>query len=128
MKSPHADLSRRERQIMDILHRRSEATVAEVMEELPEPPSYSSVRATLRVLEDKGHVHHREDGPRYVYLPAMALADAQTAALQHVVQTFFEGSAELAVSALLSMSDTEMSPAQIERLTARIRQANEEGR
>jgi BlaI family penicillinase repressor len=127
-KPPHADLSRRERQIMDVLHRRGEATVAEVMREMPEPPSYSAVRATLRVLEGKEQVVHREDGPRYVYGPALAQEDARSAALKHVVQTFFAGSTEQAVTALLQLSDAKLNPKQIERLAERIRKASEEGR
>ena len=121
-------LSRRERQIMDVLYRHGEATVAEVMEGMPDPPGYSAVRATLRVLEQKGHATHREDGPRYVYLPAVPREDAREDALRHVVTTFFNGSLDQTVTALLRMSDTELDPARIERLQALIRKAREEGR
>ncbi len=121
-------LSRRERQIMDALFRRGEATVAEVMDEMPDPPSYSAVRATLRILEEKGHVVHRQDGPRYVYLPAVEPAEARQDALEHLVRTFFHGSAEQAAVALLRMSDAELSDADIERLARKIRDAAGEGR
>ncbi|MEJ2216960.1 MAG: BlaI/MecI/CopY family transcriptional regulator [Gemmatimonadota bacterium] len=121
-------LSRRERQIMDVLHRRGEAAVAEVMEDLPDPPSYSAVRATLRILEEKGHVVHREDGPRYVYAPAVAREEARQAALRHVVRTFFGGSAEQAAVALLGMSEVELTDADLERLAVEIERAREEGR
>lgn len=121
-------LSRRERQIMDILYQRGEGTVSEVMEGLGDPPSYSAVRATLRVLEEKGHVKHREDGPRYVYLPAVARERARRDALQHMLQTFFGGSAEQAVAALMQMSEADLTPGDLERLAERTRQARQEGR
>ncbi len=128
MKPSKPTLSRREREVMDILYRLGEATVAEVIEELAEPPSYSAVRSTLRILEEKGHVEHREDGPRYVYVPAVGREKARRAALDHVVDTFFEGSAEQALAALLRRSDLEMSESQIERLARAIKRAGEEGR
>lgn len=121
-------LTRRERQIMDVLFRKGEGTVNEVMEALPDPPSYSAVRATLRILEEKGHLRHREDGPRYVYLPKMEPENARKAALEHLLDTFFAGSAEQAVMALAEMSDAELSPDQLEKLAQRIRRADEEGR
>lgn len=121
-------LSRRERQIMDILYQRGEGTVSDVMEDLADPPSYSAVRATLRVLEGKGHVKHREDGPRYVYLPAVARERARRDALQHLLQTFFGGSAEQAVAALMQMSEADLTPGDLERLAERTRQARKEGR
>lgn len=121
-------LSRRERQIMDVLHRRGEAAVADVMEDMPDPPSYSAVRATLRILEEKGHVVHREDGPRYVYAPAEPREEARQAALRHVVRTFFGGSAEQAAVALLGMSEVSLTDAEMERLTAEIERARKEGR
>jgi predicted transcriptional regulator len=98
------------------------------MEALPDPPSYSAVRATLRILEEKGHLRHREDGPRYVYLPKMEPENARKAALEHLLDTFFAGSAEQAVMALAEMSDAELSPDQLEKLAQRIRRADEEGR
>src|SRR5689334_20921619 len=121
-------LSRREREVMDVLYRRGEATVAEVMEELKDPPTYSAVRSILRVLKEKGHIVHRADGPRYVYAPAVAQERAREAALDHVVNTFFDGSTERALAALLSRSDLDLSHDQIRRLAHEIRQAGEEGR
>ena len=120
-------LSRRERQIMDVLYQHASATVAEVMEALPDPPSYSAVRATLRVLEDKGHVKHDADGPRYVYAPAVPPDQARQSALSHVLKTFFNGSAEQAVVTLLEMSDSEISEADFERLAQRVRTSRTEG-
>jgi predicted transcriptional regulator len=121
-------LTHRERQIMDVLYQRGSATVAEVLEGLPDPPSYSAVRATLRVLEDKGQVRHEQDGPRYVYLPAVAAEKARRAAVRHMLHTFFSGSVEQAVAALLQASDAELSAADLSRLAARIEQAKKEGR
>ena len=113
---------------MDVLYRLGEATVAEVMEELADPPTYSAVRSALRILENKGHIAHREDGPRYVYSPAVGREKARHAALDQLVDTFFEGSSEQAVVALLRRSDLEMSDSQIERLARAVRKAGEEGR
>jgi BlaI family transcriptional regulator, penicillinase repressor len=121
-------LSRRERQIMDGLYAMGEATVGEVMDRMPDPPSYSAVRATLRVLEEKGHVKHKQDGPRYLYLPTVSRDKAQSTALKHVVGTFFGGSVEQAVMALLSMPETKMSEDQLEKLAEQVRRAEEEGR
>jgi predicted transcriptional regulator len=126
--APGAKLTRRERQIMDILYRDGEATVGDVVAQLPDPPSYSAVRATLNVLEEKGHVRHRQDGPRYVYLPAVPRERARRAALNHLLQTFFDGSAESAVVALLQMSNSKLSPTDFERLAAEVRKARQEGR
>src|SRR5215213_3608099 len=98
---PAARLGKRERQIMDVLFSRGRATVAEVLEVLPDPPSYSSVRAMLRYLEDKGHVRHEEDGPRYVYLPTAPKGEVRKSALGHVVRTFFDGSVSSVVAALI---------------------------
>ncbi|HJQ19351.1 MAG TPA: BlaI/MecI/CopY family transcriptional regulator [Gemmatimonadaceae bacterium] len=124
----HDTLSRRERQVMDILFRRSEATVSEVMQDLPDPPTYSAVRSILRILAEKQLVTHREDGPRYVYLPAVSSDRAADEALSQVVRTFFDGSADAAVTALLRMSDTELSEADISKLRDRIRAARANGR
>ncbi|HVX87905.1 MAG TPA: BlaI/MecI/CopY family transcriptional regulator [Gemmatimonadales bacterium] len=121
-------LTRRERQIMDVLFRQGEGTVSDVMAALPDPPSYSAVRATLRILEEKGHLKHREDGPRYVYLPKLGQEQARQAALEHLLTTFFGGSAEQAVMALAELSDAELTPEQLERLAERIRKTGEEGR
>ena len=121
-------LSRREREVMDVLHRLGEATVAEVMEEIPDPPTYSAVRSVVRILENKGHISHREDGPRYVYAPAVKREKARRAALDQLVDTFFEGSSEQALVALLRRSDLSMSESQIERLAKAVRKASAEGR
>ncbi len=123
-----AKLSRRERQCLDVLFQRGQATVTEVMEALADPPGYSAVRATLNVLVDKGHAQFREDGPRYVYLPAIPADTARTAAIQHVVTTFFGGSAEQAMVALLELSDTTVPRDALERLTRKIQSARKEGR
>jgi len=125
---PILELSRRERQIMDVLYRRGAASVAEVMEDMPDPPSYSAVRATLRVLEEKRQVFHVHDGPRYVYQPAADPDRARRAALDHLVATFFDGSAEEAVVALLQLEDADADAEEIERLREAIRQARVEGR
>ena len=122
------ELSKRERQIMDVLYAMGKCTVGEVLERMPDPPSYSAVRATLRVLEEKGHVSHEQDGPRYLYLPTVPQEKAKTAALKHLVGTFFNGSAEAAMMALLQMSETKLSPADANRLAAKIRDAEREGR
>jgi len=123
----HQDLSRRERQILDILYQRGQATAADVHNALPEPPSYSAVRALLRILEDKGHVRHQQDGPRYVYLPTIARENAKRSALHHVLRTFFDGSAEQAISALLDESSTKLSPAELDRLARLIEDARRSG-
>jgi predicted transcriptional regulator len=123
----HRDLSRRERQILDILYERGQATAAEVQTALPEPPSYSAVRALLRILEDKGHVRHQQDGPRYVYVPTVARDNAKRSALRHVLRTFFDGSAEQAISALLDESSTKLSPAELDRLARLIDDARKSG-
>jgi predicted transcriptional regulator len=121
-------LSRRERQIMDVLYREGKATAAEVLERLPDPPSYSAVRAMLRVLEEKGHVKHDQDGPRYVYLPTIPREKARRSALRHLVRTFFDGSTEATVAALLDLSDSKISTAELQRLSKLIEQAKKEGR
>jgi predicted transcriptional regulator len=121
-------LTRREREIMDIIFRRGEATVSDVMEGMADPPSYSAVRATMRILEEKGHLRHREDGPRYVYLPAVTADQARSAALAHLLDTFFAGSAQQAVMALAELKDAALTPEQLERLAEQIRRTGEEGR
>jgi BlaI family transcriptional regulator, penicillinase repressor len=121
-------LSRRERECLDILYRCGEATVAEVQEAMADPPSYSAVRATLNVLVDKGAAQHRQDGPRYVYLPAVPAGSARTAAVKHLVDTFFGGSAEEAAVALLAMSDAKVSRDAIDKITRSIQSARKEGR
>lgn len=121
-------LSRRERQIMDILYRLGRVTAGEVLENLPEPPSYSAVRAMLRVLEEKGHIKHQQDGPRYMYVPTLGREKARKSALRHMLQTFFDGSTEQAVAALLDLSKPEMSEQELERLSTLIHEARKEGR
>lgn len=125
--SSHHDLSRRERQIVDILYSRGRATAAEVQAALPDPPSYSAVRALLRILEDKGHIRHEQDGPRYVYLPTVTRERATRSALKHLLQTFFNGSAEQAISALLAESDTRLSDRELDRLARLIDRARRTG-
>jgi BlaI family transcriptional regulator, penicillinase repressor len=122
------NLSRRERQIMDVLYRDRQATAAEVLAALPDPPSYSAVRAMLRVLETKGHVRHVADGTRYVYLPTVARERAGRPALAGVLETFFEGSTEKAVAALLELSPAGLSDEELDRLSRLIEQARLEGR
>ncbi len=124
----HTVLSRRERQIMDIIYQRRQATAAEVMEHLPDPPSYSAVRALLRVLEEKGHVRHKQDGPRYVFYPTVSRDRARQSALKQVVGTFFEDSTGQAVATLLDMSAKKMSDVELDRLAELIEQARKEGR
>jgi BlaI family penicillinase repressor len=128
MKENDAHLSRRERQIMEILHARGQATAAEVQATLADAPSYSTVRALLRILEEKGHAKHRREGLRYVHLPTQGKARASRSALRRVVRTFFGGSAPLAVAALLDAPETELSPEEIAQLQKIIHQARKEGR
>jgi len=123
----HTALSRRERQIMDILFRRGRATAADVMEELPGDPSYSTVRTQLRVLEEKGHVRHEEEGLRYVYVPVVARHTARKSALRHLVETFFDGSAEKAVAALLGGEGSRLSEDELNRIAELVDKARKEG-
>ena len=121
-------LSRRERQIMDVLFRLERATVAEVQDELPDPPSYSAVRAQLRILEEKGHITHTQEGPRYVYEPEMPLERAKRSALAHVAETFFDGSPVKLMASLLDQGAGRLSDDELERLSALIERARgEEG-
>jgi BlaI family transcriptional regulator, penicillinase repressor len=126
-KTLHAVLTRRERQIVDILYRRGRATAAEVMEELPGDPSYSTVRTQLRVLEDKGHVRHEEEGLRYVYIPAVSRHAVRKPALKHLVDTFFDGSVEQAVAALLGAGGTRLTDEELDRIAELIARARKEG-
>ena len=121
------NLSRRERQIMDVLYASGRATAAEVQTALPEAPSYSAVRAMLRILEDKGHVRHEQDGPRYVYAPTVPVENAKRFALRHMLHTFFDGSAEQAISALLDEPSSKLSDAELDRLARLISQARNAG-
>jgi len=122
------DLSRRERQIMDFLFRVGRGTAADVLGGIPDPPSYSAVRAMLRILEEKGHVRHEEEGRAYVYLPTTRKETARRSALQHMLRTFFDGSADEAMAALLDMKGARMSAAELSRIERLIDQAKGEGR
>ncbi len=123
----HRNLTRRERQIMDVVYRLGRVTAAEVQAELPDPPSYSAVRAMLRKLEEKGHLVHAEDGPRYVYLATMPREEAQASAVERLVRTFFEGSTLEAVAALLDRTE-EIPEAELDRLAALVERARKVGR
>lgn len=127
VKTLHAVLSRRERQIVDILYRRGRATAAEVMEDLPGDSTYSTVRTQLRVLEEKGHVRHDQDGQRYVYSPAVPRGTVRRSALKHLVETFFDGSVEQAVAALLGGEGSRLSQEQLDRIEDLLRKARKEG-
>ena len=113
---------------MDVLHAKQSATAAEILDAIPEPPGYSSVRALLRILEGKGHIKHRQEGVRYVYLPCASRARASRSALKRLVSTFFQGSATEAVAALLEAHDTQLSDAELKKLQDLIKQARKEGR
>jgi BlaI family transcriptional regulator, penicillinase repressor len=119
----HSALTRRERQIMDILYRRGRATAGEVMEDLSGNPNYSTVRTQLRVLEEKGHVRHEEIGLRYVYAPAVPRRSARKSALRHLVDTFFDGSAEGAVAALLGGEGAKLTDEQLDRIAELVKQS-----
>ena len=121
-------LSRRERQIMDALHHRGRATAAEVQAALPDPPGYSAVRALLRILEEKGHIKHRRDGARYVYLPRVSQKTASRSALKRVLSTFFGGSVHDAMAALLDVSDTKLSETELTELNKLISKRRKQGR
>jgi len=128
MKKPTAlTLSRRERQIMDILYRQGRATAAEIHQSLPDRPSYSAVRAKLRVLEEKGHIRHEEQALRYVYLPLVTRDRARQSALRHLLETFFDNSAEQAITALLDLQTAGLSREKLDRLSERIEKARKEG-
>ena len=121
-------LSRRERQIMDVLYRLGRATVSEILAAIPDPPSYSAVRAMLRILEEKQHITHEEKDLRYVYLPVVSREKARRSALRHMLDTFFDGSPEQAVATLLDVSARNLSEEELDRLAALIQKAKEEGR
>ena len=124
----HLDLGRRERQIMEAVYRRGRASVGDVLAELPDPPTYSTVRAMLGKLQRKGYLRQEQDGPRYLYLPAVPREKARRTALQNILKTFFNGSTEQAVVALLQMADTELPADVVARLGERVRRARKEGR
>ena len=124
----HTRLGSRERQIMEAVYRLGRATVAEVLAQLESPPSYSAVRAMLRILEDKGHLRHQQDGPRYVYLPVVSGERARKSILKDVVKRLFDDSTEQAVAALLESSSARMSDAELDRLQRLISSARKQGR
>ena len=126
-RQPHLNLTRRERQIMDILYQRGRATAAEVQNALPESPGYSAVRAMLRVLEEKGHIRHQEEALRYVFLPTVPRDKAKQSALKHMLATFFDGSAAQAVAALLDDSAAKLSARELDRLAQMIEKAKKKG-
>jgi predicted transcriptional regulator len=127
-KQSHVHLSRRERQIMDVVYRLGQASAADVLENMPDPPGYSAVRTMLRLLEEKGYLRHDQEGPRYVYLPTLSRDKARQSALKQLVQTFFDNSTEQTVAALLDMSKSKMSGEELERLSELIEKARKEGR
>jgi predicted transcriptional regulator len=122
------DLTRRERQIMDVIYARGRATVAEVLDGLSDAPSYSTVRTLLRLLEEKGRLRHEEAGPRYVYIPTVPRERARRSALRNVLQTFFDGSTEDAMAALLDLHDVRRRPLEFDRIEALIDKARRGGR
>ena len=124
----HLQLGRRERQIMDVVYRRGQASVTEVLADLPDPPTYSAVRGMLRLLEDKGYLRHEQEGLKYVYRPAEDTREVRASALKHMVKTFFGGSPEEAVAALLEMSDSKLSSKDKQYLSQLIKKAQQEGR
>ena len=121
-------LSRREREMMNIIFAKGRATASEVMEEMPEPPSYSAVRATLRVLEQKGHLKHQHDGTRYVYIPTVNREKARVSALDQLLTTFFDGSAANVVATLIERQKGKLSDDELDHLATLIEQARKEGR
>ena len=125
-KSPLSSLSRRERQIMDLLFQHGRATAVEVQQLLPDPPGYSAVRALLRILEDKGHVTHIQDGSRYVYTPRLDREKARRSALRHLVETFFDGSAEQAMAALIDTHGRRLDDDELARMAHLIDKARKE--
>lgn len=128
MNEKRPGLSRRERQIMDILYQRGSASAADVREGMEDAPSYSAVRAMLRVLEEKGHVTHQEQGLKYVYLPTVKRDRAKKSALKHLLDTFFNDSPEQVVAALLDVSSTRLKPEELERMARLIEKAKKEGK
>ena len=122
------NVSRRERQIMEIIYQRGAASAAEVLEAMPDPPSYSAVRAMLRLLEEKGHILHRKEGRKYIFMPKMAREKVSKSALRNVVTTFFDGSVEQVVASLLDLNQKNLSDGDLDRLSDLIDQARQEGR
>lgn len=128
MDDTQRNLTRRERQIMDVVYARGRASVAEVLDGLADAPSYSTVRTLLRLLEEKGRLRHEEDGPRYVYIPTVPREKARRSALRNVIQTFFDGSTEETMAALLDLHDVRRRPLELDRIEALIDKARREGR
>jgi len=128
MTTDTAQLSRRERQIMEIVYELGKASAADVRERMPDPPSYSAVRAMLRILEDKGHIQHEQDGPRYVFLPTVPREQASENALRRLVRTFFDGSPEGAMAALLDLEGDHLDDEALRRIARRIDEARGEDR
>ena len=128
MSATPAGLSRRERQIMDILYQRGKAAASEVLEAMPDPPSYSAVRAMLRVLEEKGHVKHQAEGLKYVYVPTVPRDRAKKSAVKHLMETFFHESPEQVVAALLDVSASRLTRDELDRMAAMIERARKEGK
>jgi predicted transcriptional regulator len=126
--TPHLQLSRRERQIMDVIYARGSATVSDVQADLPDPPGYSAVRAMLGKLERKGYLEHEEDGPRYVYVPTVAREEVQETALQRMMRTFFDGSPARTVAAILDLSAAELSDSEIDEMAHLVEQARRRGK
>lgn len=125
---PESHLSRRERQIMDIIYPRGQASVAEVHQAMPDPPSYSAVRALMRILEDKGHLKHKAEGNKYIYLPTRSRKQASRSAARRLLQTFFDGSTEQALAAMLEVSPSSPTQEELARLAGIIDKARKEGR
>ncbi|HTQ06499.1 MAG TPA: BlaI/MecI/CopY family transcriptional regulator [Polyangiaceae bacterium] len=121
-------LTRREREIMDIVYKHGRATAQEVLAELAEPPSYSAVRALMRLLEERGHLKHKSEGTRYVYFPAVPRGEARRRALSHLVSTFFDGSVEQTMLALVENSRARLAPEELDRLAEIVERARKEGR
>lgn len=128
MSKPRVRFSKREKEMMDIIYRRGRATAAEVLDDMAEPPSYSAVRATLRILEEKGHLRHAEEGNRYTYFPTVGRKKASRTALDDLVTTFFDGSAEQVVAALIETHRNDLTDGDFDRLQALIDEARKEGR
>ena len=126
--NPHVKLSRRERQTMEIIYRLGGATVNDVLENLEDPPSYSAMRACMRVLEEKGHLTHQKDGPRYLYLPTLPLKKARRSALRGILRNFFNNSYEQMIAELLDDSDSGPTPEELDTLARMIEDARKEGR
>jgi BlaI family transcriptional regulator, penicillinase repressor len=126
--APPQHLSKREQQIMDVLYREGRATAAGVRAGMTDPPSYSAVRTLLRILEDKGHVRHEQDGVRYVYVPTVTAAKAQRSALKHIIDTFFGGSASRGMAALFELSVADLDEDELRRLRQMIDEARKKGK